>query len=75
MRVAIRVKLKEFLEQNSISAYRLAETVEDTKNQNIYRIARGGKPSLGTLEDIIRALRKLTGKEVQVSDLLEFSPD
>jgi DNA-binding Xre family transcriptional regulator len=69
----IRVKLKEYLSENGLSAYQLGKEVEGMNEVTARLIASGTrKPSLESLDNIIKALRRLTGKKVKVSDLLEF---
>jgi L-fucose isomerase-like protein len=69
----IKVKLKEYLSENGLSAYQLGKAVEGMNEVTARLIASGTRnPSLESLDNIIKALRKLTGKKVKVSDLLEF---
>lgn len=73
--VPVRWKLKEFLDAEGITAYKLAEVTHgDLSQKGVYRLTSGDLKGIrfDSLEAIIPALHKLTGKHVQVSDLLEF---
>jgi hypothetical protein len=73
----IVVKVKGFLDEHNISAYRLAqETAGQLAPNTVYALARPGvkRVDLATLGDIITALRTLTGKPVDIADLLEYQP-
>ena len=72
----IKVKLKEFLDQHNLSAYRVGQEVERMHPKTVQMYASGTRtPQLENLNEVIRVLRKLTGKHVQVSDLLEYEPE
>ncbi|MDZ7704050.1 MAG: hypothetical protein U5L04_06150 [Trueperaceae bacterium] len=72
----LRFRLREFLEEHEISAYRLGLNVPDLDAQTIYHYVRGSRtPSLKGLDAVIRGLRLLTGKPVQIVDLLEYISD
>jgi transcriptional regulator with XRE-family HTH domain len=69
----LRFKLKLFLEQHGLTAYQLAQAVEELDEQTIFAYARGSRtPRLDSLDLLIGALRDLTGLEVGVADLLEY---
>jgi hypothetical protein len=70
-------KLRALLESESISAYALARTLsEQTRPNTIYRLVRSGKEpcrvDLSTLTLVVSGLRKLTGKSIEVCDILEY---
>ncbi len=72
-----RWKLRSLLEQEGKSAYALARILaEKTRPNTIYRLVRiGQEPTrvdLSTLSLVILGLRQLTGKTIQVSDILEY---
>lgn len=75
-----RWKLPEYLEANEITPYRLGVELGGHKRiPVIYRLAKKDKPptrvDLDTLGELIKGLRALTGKDVQLSDLLEYNPE
>lgn len=73
-----RWKLASFLAERSLSAYALAKISLVKHPNTIYRIARlGHEPTrvdLPTLTAVLDGLRKLTGENVQLSDILEYDP-
>jgi len=77
---SIKWKLKEFLDKHDLTAYRLATTLEShTRAPTIYRLAKDN-PELSrvdfkVLATIIDGLRELTGKDVDIKDLLEYVQD
>jgi DNA-binding Xre family transcriptional regulator len=72
----IEFKLKAVLEKHGMSGYRLEQSVEEFAPITIRKIVSGeNSVSLESLNSIISALRQLTGKEIEVSDLLEYIPD
>ena len=80
---SIKLKLKELLEELRIKPL----TVEQAARQDlgyklgensIYRILKTDSPkqiNLESLTAIIHTLRHLTGREVSISDLLEYVPE
>lgn len=73
----IRWKLKEYLNQRGVSAYKLAERSNGRLSRTgIYRLTADDLKAVRfeSLAVIIPALRELTGEEVQISDLLEYVP-
>lgn len=73
-------KLPEYLEQHEITPYRLGVELGGHKRiPVIYRLAKKDKPptrvDFDTLGELIKGLRVLTGKNVQLSDLLEYQDD
>lgn len=72
-----RWKLRELLESEKISAYALTRILSDqTRPNTIYRLVRTGQEpcrvDLSTLTLVISGLRKLTGKSIEVGDVLEY---
>ncbi|PNY79913.1 helix-turn-helix domain-containing protein [Deinococcus koreensis] len=74
-----RWRLAEYLKQRGISAYALAKSTGTARPTTIYRLARPDhtptRVDLPTLTMVIDGLRKLTGEDVQISDILEYVPD
>jgi len=74
--MAVRWKIKEFLEAHSITPYRL---MKDTglSQGTVYRLANNDFNSVNAeiIDAVVKALRKLTGKPVDVSDLLEYQEE
>jgi hypothetical protein len=65
--------LGPYLAAHNITAYRLSKTVDKLKAATVYGIANGKiRPSLDSLEDIMQALPRLTGKAVDISELLKY---
>lgn len=75
----VRWRLGAYLGERRITAYALAKASGISRMNTIYRIARpGSEPSrvdLPTLAAILDGLRKLTGEDVQITDILEYVPD
>lgn len=68
----IRVTLKEYLAEISITAYTLSKWVEGVSPQTIYAVCNGTRrPSFEVLEAIIRALRA-HDFPVDLSDLIRL---
>lgn len=70
----VSVKLREYLDTHSISAYRVVqETHGKIAERTVYALARQGvkRVDLETLGEVIGALRRLTGQPVTPNDLLE----
>lgn len=73
--MATRWRLKEFLDAEGVTPYALAQKVSGKVSQkSVYRLTQGDLDGIrfNTLDTIIPALRELTGKPVQLSDLLDF---
>jgi transcriptional regulator with XRE-family HTH domain len=69
----IKVKLSAYLEREGITVYQLAQRVEGLSPKSVYTYANGTRnPSLDSLDKLVAALRELTDKPVEVSDLLEY---
>lgn len=72
----LRVNLKRLLDECGLTAYQLAQAVEELDNQTIFAYVRGNrKPSMKGLDCVITALRELTNLPITVSDVLEYIPD
>lgn len=74
----VRWRLADFLEAHGVTAYALGKATGTTYMNTIYRIARRGheptRVDLPTLAMILDGLRKLTGEDVQITDVLEYLP-
>lgn len=72
----VQWRLASFLEARQITAYALAKASGVSRMTTIYRIAKVGEEptrvDLPTLAAVIVGLRKLTGEDVQITDVLEF---
>ena len=71
--IQVQWKLKPYLEQNSISAHKLALEA-GISPPNLYTLIRGEgakNVSRETLAKLIGALRRLTGQPISPNDLLE----
>lgn len=68
---SLRWRLKELLDQNDVSAYSIAKDT-GLSLPSIYRLTNNHARSvqLDTLEAIMTALEKRTGKPVKLTDLL-----
>lgn len=76
---AIHWRLADYLETRHLTAYALAKAMGTSYMNTVYKMAKKGKePSrvdLPTLLRILDGLRKLTGEDVQLTDILEYVPD
>lgn len=72
----IRWTLKDYLQQNELSAYRLVQAA-DVSPTTVYALARGTheRVSLEVLDKVLTALEHLTGKPVEIGDLLAREVD
>jgi hypothetical protein len=74
----VRWRLKEFLKENGISTYALVHA-SDLAQNTVYAVVRGSTMHvrLDTLAGILGGLRKLTGRDVTLADVLvhEVTPD
>jgi len=72
----IKSKLSQYLGDQGLSGYALAKEVEKNSNYSkvtIQSIVYGTrKMSLDSLSSIIKTLRLITNKDVQVSDIIEY---
>ena len=66
-------KAKEFLAEHQITAYRLKKE-SGIGQGTVYRLAKNEADGLelDTLDAVLHALCRLTGKKVKLSDILEF---
>lgn len=71
-------RLKDFLKENGISTYALVQ-VSGLAQNTVYALARGATMHvrLDTLAGILGGLRKLTGRDVTLADVLvhDVTPD
>ena len=75
MGVPVKWKLKAFLDQEGITAYRLADETHGRLSQKgVYRLTANDLKAIRfeTLDVILPALSKLSGKQVVLQDLLEY---
>jgi hypothetical protein len=74
-----RWKLAGFLKEKKLSAYALAKASSVKQPNTVYRMARPGyeptRVDLPTITAVLDGLRKLTGEDVQITDVLEYLPD
>ena len=74
----VRWRLADFLDERGISTYALIQAIGSTRMNTIYRLTRRGhEPSrvdLHTLATVLDGLTKLTGKPVDISEVLEYVP-
>lgn len=67
------------MQERGLTAYGLAKSSGINRMTTLYRIAKvGDEPTrvdLPTLAAIITGLRKLTGEDVQITDILEYVTD
>ncbi len=75
----VRWMLPKYLEQKGLTAYRLATVVDRKRENTIYRLAREevspSRVDFEVLAEILDGLRELTGENVQVTDLISYTPD
>lgn len=71
--VPVKWKVRHFLERRGITAYRLMKE-SGLAQGTVYRLVNGDTRSLNTdtLDRVMSALRRLTGHEVEIADLLEY---
>lgn len=72
MNTTVRWKVKEFLDERGLSAYKLTKRTELSPNA-VYGITRGetNQVRLDTLAGLLSGLRDLTGEPVSLEDVLE----
>ncbi|WP_083939272.1 helix-turn-helix domain-containing protein [Deinococcus apachensis] len=71
----IEWQLKHLLEQEGITPYRLSQLLDGQVSRNtIYALARGKseRVDLSVLNAVISQLRRMTGRQIDVSDLLYY---
>lgn len=74
----IRWRLKTFLEAHGLTPYRLAKATRGELSLNaVYNAVADDFTAIkfSTLDVIVKALRDLTGKQVGVTDLIEYVGD
>ncbi|MDQ3397157.1 MAG: helix-turn-helix transcriptional regulator [Deinococcota bacterium] len=74
----MRWKVKEVLEANDLNTFALVNKTHGKLSHNtVYALARGEpkRIALETLQEVIEALSDLTGRPVNVQDLLEYAPE
>ncbi|CAM2975776.1 helix-turn-helix domain-containing protein [Deinococcus radiodurans] len=74
----VRWRLKEFLAERNLTAYALSKEGGIHRLSTVYRITGSDAPTrvdLPTLAKVLDGLRKLTGEDVQIGDILEYLPD
>jgi DNA-binding Xre family transcriptional regulator len=69
----VRWKVKQFLEAHGLTTYRLMKE-SGLAQGTVYRLVNGDTQNLNaaTLDATIKALRTLTGKQVDIPDVLEY---
>ncbi len=69
----VRWKVKQFLEAHRLTPYRLMKE-SGLAQGTVYRLVNGDTQNLNasTLDATIKALRTLTGKRVDIPDVLEY---
>jgi hypothetical protein len=73
-------KFPELLEQHDTTAYQVVKHIGDVGLMgSIYKLAekdkRPTRANFETIGKIITALREITGEDITLEDLLEYSPD
>jgi DNA-binding Xre family transcriptional regulator len=71
--VPVRWKVYDILEAHDISVYRLMKE-SGLAQGTVYRLVKGDTSTVNaeTLDRVMTTLRRLTGKQLQISDLLEY---
>jgi predicted transcriptional regulator len=72
----VRWKVKELREVHSLTPYRFMKE-SGLAQGTVYRLVNGDTQNLNasTLDATIKALRALTGKQVDIPDVLEYRED
>jgi hypothetical protein len=68
----VTLKLRQYIEDHDLNA-RQVEREAGIGENTIYRVMRATNLNRNSLAGIIKALRKLTGKPVEIADVLEYS--
>lgn len=68
----VTLKLRQYIEDHDLNA-RQVEREAGIGENTIYRVMRATNLNRDSLAGIIMALRKLTGKPVEIADVLEYS--
>lgn len=75
----VRWRLADYLESRNLTAYALGKAIGTARMNTIYRIARRDEEQtrvdFTVLASVLDGLRKLTGEDVQIADILEYVPD
>jgi hypothetical protein len=75
----VRWRLADYLEAHNLTAYALGKSIGGARMNTVYRIARRGEEPTRVdfliLAHVLDGLRKLTGEDVQLADILEYVPD
>ena len=71
--VPVQWKVKQYLQARNLTPYRLMKE-SGLAQGTVYRLVNGDTRNLNadTLDATIRALRTLTGEQVDISDVLEY---
>jgi DNA-binding Xre family transcriptional regulator len=74
--MAVKWKVKQFLDANSITPYRLMKE-SGLAQGTVYRLVNDDTTGLttDTLNSVLSALSKLSKKKLSVSDVLEYTED
>jgi DNA-binding Xre family transcriptional regulator len=66
-------KVKALLDKHGISVYRLWQE-SGLAQATVYRLARGDTGSLNadTINGLMQALRRLTGEQIEIADIIEY---
>ena len=72
----VKWKVKQFLDVNGLTPYRLMKA-SGLAQGTVYRLVNGDTQNLNasTLDATIKALRTLTGKTVDINDVLEYQEE
>jgi DNA-binding Xre family transcriptional regulator len=71
----VRWRLRKYLDEHGVSAYALTKATALAPN-TVYALARGDqrRVDLEVLDKVITGLEQLTGRRVELTDLLEREP-
>ncbi len=75
--VPVRWKVKSILDSHGLTAYRLMKE-SGLAQGTVYRLVRGDTSTVNaeTIDRVVTSLRRLTGRTIEIADLLEYSePD
>jgi DNA-binding Xre family transcriptional regulator len=72
--VPVRWKVNKILDEFDISPYRLMKEAGLAQG-TVYRLVKGDTSTVNaeTLDRVMTTLRRLTGRQLQISDLLEYA--
>ena len=73
LHVPVRWKVYEILDEYDISVYRLMKE-SGLAQGTVYRLVKGDTSTVNaeTLDRVMTTLRRLTGRQLQISDLLDY---